>query len=86
MNTNSQTLPKNTRGKATCKLTLKSQHYPSIITKKNIMWNENYRPISLISGPITAWLKEGGKVETVTDFVFLGSKVTHCRQWPQPWN
>ena len=40
------------------------------------MWNENYRPISLISGPITAWLKEGGKVETVTDFVFLGSKIT----------
>ena len=29
MNSNSQTLPKNTRGKATSKLTLKSQHYPS---------------------------------------------------------
>ena len=26
------------------------------------------------SGPITSWLKEGGKVEAVTDFIFLGSK------------
>ena len=28
------------------------------------------------SGPITAWKIEGEKVETVTDFTFLGSKVT----------
>ena len=27
------------------------------------------------SGPITSWQIEGGKVETVTDFIFLGSKV-----------
>ena len=27
-------------------------------------------------GPITSWQIEGGKVETVTDFIFLGSKVT----------
>ena len=26
------------------------------------------------SGPITSWQKEGGKVEAVTDFIFLGSK------------
>ena len=25
------------------------------------------------SGPITSWQIEGGKVETVTDFIFLGS-------------
>ena len=30
------------------------------------------------SGPITSWQKEGGKVEAVTDFIFLGSK-NHCR-------
>ena len=27
-------------------------------------------------GPITSWQMEGGKVEVVTDFLFLGSKVT----------
>ena len=27
-------------------------------------------------GPITSWQIEGEKVETVTDFIFLGSKVT----------
>ena len=26
--------------------------------------------------PITAWQIEGGKVEVVTDFLFLGSKIT----------
>ena len=25
---------------------------------------------------ITSWQTEGGKVETVTDFIFLGSKIT----------
>ena len=29
-----------------------------------------------VSGPITSWQTEGGKVETVTDFMFLGSKIT----------
>ena len=28
------------------------------------------------SSPITAWQIEGGKLETVTDFIFLGSKIT----------
>ena len=28
------------------------------------------------SGPITSWQIEGGKVEAVTDFLFLGSKIT----------
>ena len=30
----------------------------------------------MVSGPITSWQTEGGKVETVTDFMFLGSKIT----------
>ena len=29
---------------------------------------------------------QGGDVETVTDFIFLGSKNLHCRWWLQPWN
>ena len=28
------------------------------------------------SGPITSWQKDGETVETVTDFIFLGSKIT----------
>ena len=27
-------------------------------------------------GPITSWQIDGGKVEAVTDFLFLGSKIT----------
>ena len=27
-------------------------------------------------GPITSWQIEGEKVETATDFIFLGSKIT----------
>ena len=30
----------------------------------------------MTSGPITSWQVDGGKVETVTDFIFLGSKIT----------
>ena len=30
----------------------------------------------MASSPITPWQIEGGKVETVTDFIFLGSKIT----------
>ena len=30
----------------------------------------------MASGPITSWQIEGGKVGTVTDFIFLGSKIT----------
>ena len=31
---------------------------------------------TMASSPITSWKKEGQKVETVTDFIFLGSKIT----------
>ena len=30
----------------------------------------------MASDPITSWQIEGEKVETVTDFLFLGSKIT----------
>ena len=40
-------------------------------------------------GPITSWQIEGGKVESVTDFIYLGSKITtdgDCRQkMLAPW-
>ena len=33
------------------------------------------------SSPITSWQKEGEKVEVVTDFLFLGSKLTEDGDW-----
>ena len=30
----------------------------------------------MASGPITSWQIDGGTVKTVTDFIFLGSKIT----------
>ena len=30
----------------------------------------------MASGPITSWQTEGGKVEAMIDFLFLGSKIT----------
>ena len=30
----------------------------------------------MASGPIASWKIERGKVETVADFIFLGSKIT----------
>ena len=30
----------------------------------------------MISGPITSWQVDGETMETVTDFIFLGSKIT----------
>ena len=30
----------------------------------------------MVRGPITSWQREGEKVEAVTNFIFLGSKIT----------
>ena len=35
----------------------------------------------MASGPNTSWWKEGEKVEIVTDFIFLGSKITAGGDW-----
>ena len=35
----------------------------------------------MASGPITSWQIEGEKMETVTDFIFLGSKITEDSDW-----
>ena len=37
-------------------------------------------------GDITSWEIDGETVETVADFIFQGSKITHCRWWLHPWN
>ena len=31
---------------------------------------------TMASGPITSWQTDGETMETVTDFIFLGSKIT----------
>ena len=35
----------------------------------------------MVSGPITLWQIDGGRMETVTDFIFLGSKITMHGDW-----
>ena len=37
---------------------------------------ENPKTKIMASGPITSWQIDGEKVEAVTDFLFLGSKIT----------
>ena len=39
----------------------------------------------MAAGPTTSWQIDGETVETVADFIFLGSK-NHCRWWLQQWN
>ena len=35
----------------------------------------------MVSGPITSWEIDGETVEIVTDFIFLGSKITADGDW-----
>ena len=39
----------------------------------------------MASGPITSWQTDGETVETVSDFIFGGSKIT-ADAIMQPWN
>ena len=40
----------------------------------------------MASGPITSWQIDGGTVETVTDFIFGGSKITAAMKLKDtPW-
>ena len=43
----------------------------------------------MASGPITSWQIEGKKLEAVTDFIFLGSKITAdgdcCHEIKRGW-
>ena len=44
---------------------------------KKLTWKLNIQKTNIMaSGPITPWQIEGEKVETVTNFIFLGSKIT----------
>ena len=38
-----------------------------------------------VCGPITSWQIDGETVETVTDFIFWGSKIIADGDW-QSWN
>ena len=35
----------------------------------------------MLSGPITSWQIDGETMETVTDFIFLGSNITAAMKW-----
>ena len=39
------------------------------------------KPKILASGPISSWQIDGENVETVSDFIFLGSKTTADGDW-----
>ena len=44
---------------------------------KNLASNSAFKNMKIMaSSPITSWQIEGEKVEAVTDFIFLGSKIT----------
>ena len=43
--------------------------------KVGLMFNIQKTKI-MVSGPITSWQTDGKTVETVSDFIFLGSKIT----------
>ena len=43
---------------------------------KNLAWNNIQKTKIMVSSSITSWWIEGENVEAVTDFLFLGSKVT----------
>ena len=48
---------------------------------ENVGLKLNIRKTKIMaSGPITSWEIDGETVETVTDFIFLGSK-SHCKWW-----
>ena len=44
--------------------------------KLSIKKKQKHKTKIMASGPITSWQIEGEKVEAVTDFLFLGSKIT----------
>ena len=45
-------------------------------TEKSVLKLNVQKTKIMASIPITSWQTEGGKVEEVTDFIFLGSRIT----------
>ena len=43
---------------------------------KVVLKLNNQETMNLASGPITSWRIDGETVETVSDFIFAGSKIT----------
>ena len=44
--------------------------------KQRLNTHKHTHTKTMVSSPITSWQIDGGKVETVTDFIFLDSKIT----------
>ena len=45
-------------------------------SEKNWLKTRHSKSKFMASGPITSWQIDGGTMESVTDFIFLGSKIT----------
>ena len=75
-----------TTSKADCEEKPKSNlmRVKEMSEKVNLQLSSQKRQI-MASSPNTSWEIEGGKIETMTDFIFLGFKVTSDK-WLQPWN
>ena len=43
---------------------------------EKVGWKLNIQKMIMASGPITSWAIDRETVETVSDFIFLGSKIT----------
>ena len=48
----------------------------TVVSEKAVLKINIQKTKIMASGPITSWLIDRKKVETVTDFIFLGSKIT----------
>jgi len=47
------------------------------VESENVGWKLNIQKMKIMaSGPFTSWEIDGETVETVSDFIFLGSKIT----------
>ena len=62
-------------------LLMKVKEKSEIVGLKLNIWKTKI----MSSGPITSWEIAGETVETVSDFIFLGSKITADGDL-QPWN
>ena len=62
---------------AECKEEIKSLLMKVKEESEKAGWKINVQKTKIMaSGPFTSWQIDGEKVETVTDFIFLGSKIT----------
>ena len=54
------------------------------VESENVGWKLNIQKMKIMaSGPFTSWEIDGETVETVSDFIFLGSKMTADGDWSQ---